>query len=296
MRKDPPNKMMTDELEIKIIDLYKGGMSASKILDEIKLFKTPKTIYDILYKHGVLARSGDTRRDPNLNHSYFSKIDSENKAYVLGLLVSDGWVTGPQKNPSGHVTKSPQIAFSLTEEDVDLVEWVKTQWGSQNKISTITKLPAEYPNGQIYESKPMKRIMISSTKMFMDLNKLGVDPNKSYVSILPPIDKKYYSHFLRGLFDGDGTTGVYPYGNNGDMHLKIKFIGTQCIMGQIAWMLHDKCGITYVKPSGFKNRVLSSIEWNKLSDTQKLADYIYKDIDKSYSLLRKREIIENFFN
>lgn len=294
MRKNPPNKKMTDELEMEILEMYSSGLSAPRILDEVGLFKTSKTIYDILKKHGKVARTGESMRDPNLDHSYFQNVDTADKAYLLGLIVSDGWVTKPGTDNSGNITKSPQIAFSLTESDRGLVEWVAAQWKTQNKISIIEKDETIYPNGVVYVSRPMSRVIVSSQKMYSDLNRLGVDTKKSYLSILPILEKELYGHFLRGLFDGDGTVGVYPYGNS--LSLSMKFNGTQCILGQIAWMLHSDFGMPYVKPSGHQNRVICTMGWDRTEDTKQLSNILYKDVDKSQCLQRKRKIVEDYFS
>lgn len=40
--------------------------------------------------------------------------------------------------------------------------------------------------------------------MFEDLDKLGIRPNKSLDCIFPSLCEDLMSHFIRGLFDGDG--------------------------------------------------------------------------------------------
>lgn len=281
---------MTDELEAQIVDLYKSGSSAGKILEEIGTFKTTKTVYDVLKKHDVAARSQDICRDPNLDHWYFHKIDSPDKAYALGLMLTDGWVTKPPTDQSGNRLRAAQIGFALTESDQYLVYWMRDQWGSSNKISHIHKCDQIFPDGKTHNVSPAKRIMVTSTRMFMDLDSLGIDTRKSYISILPIIDVDLYPFLLRGIIDGDGS--IVDSGNG---YLSITFLGTQALMGQISWFLHHHLGLTYVKPTGKNNVVLSSLIYTVTEETQRLGEYIYGDLNATAYMKRKYEKYENFF-
>lgn len=53
----------------------------------------------------------------NFNQNYFNKIDSPEKAYMLGLIYSDGCIY-PDKNSS-----SKYIIFGQSEEYKDYVLW-----------------------------------------------------------------------------------------------------------------------------------------------------------------------------
>ena len=195
MHKQAHNKMMTLEMEQRIVELYGEGKSGTEILEIIGTFKTTKTIYDILRKYNVDPRTG-TKRDPLLDHFYFHDIDSPEKAYALGLILSDGWVTKPQKDSSGNITRNAQIALMLEQTDGYLVEWMKSQWGTANKINTITNKPNEDDPSRTVTTVS-KRIVVTSPQMFFDLDSLGIDARKSYVSILPIIDDDLYPFFCR---------------------------------------------------------------------------------------------------
>lgn len=268
----PPNKRMTPELERYIIQEYKNGNSASEILDKIEIFKTTKTIYDVLKKYDISTRDSDRSRDPNLKTDYFEVIDSQEKAYALGLMISDGWVSKGDRN------KSPQIAFSLLEEDKYLVSWMKEQWNSKNKINIIHKDDLK---------PPMYRIMVSSQKMYRDLDALGIDVMKSYVSILPIIDESLYSHLIRGIFDGDGCVHL----NKTSKKLNIRLYGTQCLIGQINLWLSQNIGITYQKPSGRKNTSFAYAHWSSDEDIQIFYDFIYANANTFMN--RKRKTFED---
>jgi len=56
--------------------------------------------------------------------NYFKSIDSCNKAYILGLIVSDGYVD----------EKSNKLNF--TSKDIELVEIFRRELKSQHKLGT----------------------------------------------------------------------------------------------------------------------------------------------------------------
>lgn len=125
-------------------------------------------------------------RKYKLKDSFFENIDCEEKAYALGLIYSDGNI---------HRDKySWYITFGQQEERKELVYKLHKILGSESKIHSTL-------NG----SKMFYYFSVVSKKMYDDLIKLGVTPNKSLILQFPnSIEKKLMPHFIRGLFDGDG--------------------------------------------------------------------------------------------
>lgn len=85
-------QMMTEALEFQILSLYDEGRSSQEILDLLPVtFKTTKTVHDVLRKHEVSSR---TRADYKYSRdsAFFDRIDSKEKAYLLGLMITDGWI------------------------------------------------------------------------------------------------------------------------------------------------------------------------------------------------------------
>ena len=54
----------------------------------------------------------------------------------------------------------------------------------------------------------MSVFKIESKTLHNNLVKLGIMPNKSKILKCPEIPEKFYSDFIRGVFDGDGTVKV----------------------------------------------------------------------------------------
>lgn len=124
----------------------------------------------------------------NLRHDFFERIDSEEKAWLLGFLFTDGSVR--------QIGNTYQIRLSIQLNDEEIIDKIKELL----QIDTKTH----------YDRRPNKEccgIEIASKKMFDDLAKYGIIPNKTYLSKgikLELIPEEFQRHYIRGLFDGDG--------------------------------------------------------------------------------------------
>lgn len=147
-------------------------------------------VYDSLYK-----------RKREIDSCFFDEIDSEEKAYVLGLLYADGNVINAYRN------KAFKIKLHIDDRELLI------------KISNIL-----YGKEVLYEYEGNKAstLKISNNKMIKRLVEIGVVPNKTYKDVLiPSIPAELYRHFIRGMFDGDGTVGVYHYNTHFQRHWNI---------------------------------------------------------------------------
>ncbi len=108
-------------------------------------------------------------------------------AYVLGFFAADGCMI--KNNRGAHF-----IEFHIT--DKDLLVKIKKLLNSDNKISTRERN---------FKWKTGYRLQIGSKAMFKDLLSAGMTPRKSNIIKLPAVPKKYFNHFVRGYFDGDGN-------------------------------------------------------------------------------------------
>jgi len=213
----------TPELEQKIIRLYELGLSAAHICVETEYnFRTPKSITDILKKYGRKMQE-QKELELHVNSTIFNFIDTEEKAYWLGLLITDGWV---YKKGGSHT-----IGISLEEKDKYLMEEFKKFLGTPNKL-----LSKESKNIK-GETRRCWTLMVNSKQLFEDLKKYGVIERKSSNTNpkLELIPKDLQHHFWRGCFDGDGC---YYY-NSGDK-LTFCYTGTIDIVYKfLSWLYHE---------------------------------------------------------
>lgn len=179
-------RKFNEEEQKEIISLYqKDNMTIDFIRK--KFHCRDEAIRSVLLSNGVeivRRRTVNSKMDEN----YFSKIDSEEKAYILGLLFTDGNVS-PDKN------RQPNIRIGLKLSDVNILLRIKEELKLGSSL--------------IYDKRANKESVVlafRSQRIADDLKKFGIVPNKTYLtSNLPNIENSLLPHFIRGLIDGDGS-------------------------------------------------------------------------------------------
>jgi hypothetical protein len=183
------NKKITDEIENKIIEDYKSG-NTSGIIAEKYGFKTHKTVLDVLVKKEIERRPSS--KPTFYDKSFFEIIDSHEKAYILGLIMTDGYIIRDYRG----------FGIQLTEEDGYILEKIAHIIGAQHGVSEINY---DSKRKVFPTAKDMVRLSVYNRKIAKDLMCLGVVRNKSKVLRYNDcVPEKYLSSFFRGLIDGDG--------------------------------------------------------------------------------------------
>jgi hypothetical protein len=204
--------------------LYYVGQSTIRIAQQFKV--DISTIAYWLRKEGVNRRSiSERNRKYTLNHDYFEKIDSEQKAYFLGLLASDGCIADENK-----------ILLSLVITDGYLIESFKKAIGYTGPLFKMTRRNSSH--------KDMLRLSIRSSKMYNDLFNLGIVPRKSRVLQFPTskeVPDLLIPHYIRGYLDGDGCVQLHHN------LLSIGFVGTKEMMVGIQNNLVQHCAVNNTK-------------------------------------------------
>jgi hypothetical protein len=222
------------------------------------------SIGNVLRKNNIKSRI----RKHNCNEDYFEKIDSNEKAYWLGLLFADGYVR-KRKQFNGKHKQGGIVGISLKNGDEYLLEKLIMDLDSTYKLTK-----------QIKDGFLSYKLEINSSKMANDLIKLGCVPNKSLILLPPNLTDEFVSHFIRGYFDGDGSVGRY----NG--RLKFGLLGTNEILNWILSYFNNKGIKTTPKISKRKN--IYSIQVNSQPDIELIKDILYNSSDECY-LKRKKE-------
>lgn len=172
-----------------IFDLYNRGMTLQQIHDNYYPQFTVDQINYICRCSGITRPNG---KQAILNHHYFSQIDSNEKAYWLGLLAADGNV----QIKEGRYT----VSIGLRAQENYLIEEFA-------KAVETDKTVKEYINSSGFQRKDGQphrtcRIVLHSKIMVEDLMSHGIVPRKSLIyNQMPNIEDRYMSHFIRGFFD-----------------------------------------------------------------------------------------------
>lgn len=174
----------------KLIALYK-----TKSDEEIgRMFGvTGRSMGDWRRYHGIPRKPRETYNRYTLDREFFAVIDTEAKAYALGLIASDGWVSRSGK----------QVTLALQVRDRHILYDLRRVMQSNARVFDKTR-------GGFPGSGPRKSITFDSKKLVADLARWGVVPGKSATFRYPRIPHHLECHFARGLFDGDGHIRAQP--------------------------------------------------------------------------------------
>lgn len=194
-----------------------------------------------------------------LNENYFEKIEDERRAYWLGFLAADGCIM----NTPGRRFLSIELS---QKDEVHLLK---------------LKDDLEY-SGPLHYKKPRKCggpsvcLKVCSPKIVDNLIKNGVVERKSLV-LEPPLflEKDLVRHWIRGLFDGDGSVS-----HSKDGYVRGEFFGTENVMKFVVENVPGTKTVSKKKNcNGFSHCFLAN---------EKMYNYLY--LGSGIYLSRKEEI------
>lgn len=250
-------------------------LSKDEVISEYLKYKTLREFgkaYDVSQQTitRLMDHYGVQRTKPNngnkkhyFNECYFKAIDSEEKAYWLGFIYADGCVykgTGC----------SLRLQINLKYDDISHLRRFQKAIGSDYTIQV-----------KDIDKYKVALLKINSTKMCKDLINLGVVEKKSLVCSFPSISEEYYSHFIRGLFDGDGCVSATISDN---FKKNVEIVGSVNLISRVAEILNLK----YYNSNGREYLLVVRASSNK--DILRMHEFLYKDA-RVY-LQRKKKVYD----
>lgn len=243
-----------------VIQMYISGVCIKHIGKKLEI--SEKTIKKILDKNNIKQRSRAEQKliDNHFDINFFKKIDTEEKAYILGLFYSDGYVS---KSESG---------FELNIRDIDILEKIKNYIGGDFNVKTRKR---QYKGNEI----EMCSYRIASEIIARQLKELGVFERKSLILQFPSDDivpDNLKRHFIRGYFDGDGS--ISQYGNK--KQIKTLYCGCVSFISKLNDYLYKKNVINRSSLNFGKDKdrkIFCSIEWSGFKNMKSLFEYMYND-------------------
>ena len=199
----------------------------------------------------------------------FANLDTPEKAYWLGVLITDGYISDTRKDCE------PQIGLQMT--DVELLEKFKLFLGTSHPVLRIEPRSEKH--------LPMYRVVVNSRRMAQDLSRYGVVPRKSAVTYLPILEHTLMPHLLRGILDGDGTVSQRHDGG-----AIIGYCGSHRLVTELRMWLICRLGISDNRLH--ENGNISFIQWSQERDVKKLVKYLYDGAE--IYLARKFALVERY--
>lgn len=260
---------LTQEDIDDICSLYKQGLPACRILERYNdKFVSENSIIKVVRDNGIEVRPRGTF--PNIeNEDFFETIDTEEKAYILGWLISDGYVIYPGKGGS------PFWGISVQSSDKYILEKFKEIVGVKKNIVDAKRFRPNRKTKYTYESE----LVIVSRKMVEDLAKYDIIPRKCKTVTFPSdIRDDLIPHIIRGIFDGDGSISKRV----------ISFYGNEKVLNKVNSILQEKINLNK-----------KEVKWRKtcfgfsFSSKQNVKDFYHYIYDNAtIYLTRKKERFE----
>ena len=189
---------------------------------------------------------------------------SPNFAYAIGLITSDGWLSSDRRH------------IGLVSKDVEVIKNIQSALSLTNRITRAGR------GGEIV--KKYFKIVFGDKAFYRFLNKIGLTAAKSKTIRAVETPNKFFSDFLRGLFDGDGS--FYSFWDKrwpNSFCFKLSFASASSDF--IGWLKNKLAELYDVKGYFHKGVGVTNLEYTK-GDSKKLFSAMYYSDD--VLLLRRK--------
>lgn len=181
---------INSKIENNIVDDYINGISNKVLSQKYSLHRS--TIQTILVRNNIKLKSSSetSRKHQIIDENFFNIINTEEKAYILGLLYADGSL------------RHNGFELTLIETDKEILEKISNIL--YGKVILNYRKSRNCGNNSKYKSKPQYRLIVTSHIMKNNLIMHGCIQAKTFKIRFPKLNNDMYKHFIRGYFDGDG--------------------------------------------------------------------------------------------
>lgn len=260
-------KKLTDIQKLEIGNLYKQGLSSVILADKYNW--SDSGIRKILEKLGIKRRGlFEATRKYTLKVNYFDKIDTQEKAILLGLLMADGNVY------------NTHIAILLQERDKDILEFFKREIEYNGPLYFYAKEKIKKAKQNYFKLK------VTSKQMIPKLLIYNIVPNKSLITIFPHnIPKEFWRGFILGVFLGDGSISISKK-RKGDCTFSICGASLE-FLEQIQVILMKECLLSKTKIYKKKDKNVYKLAYSGRQQCIRIYNWLFNNIQ--IPLFRKQK-------
>lgn len=253
--------------------LSNDQIQAQEICNKYKLCHSTFSKYMKEYLNSPIR----ARVKSKFNDTYFDCIDTETKAYLLGFMYADGYISS---TPIDDTKEKNVYTIELTiqSQDVEILELMKKEFKTPRPI---LKCKGNHNNERV-------RLIVNSMHMWNILNNYGCTPRKSLTEKFPDEsifeNKSLIRHFIRGYFDGDGCI------TNNNKYVVFHMMGTYDFLSKVQDYFPEKNMTIFHN----HNNESEEIRFIKCSGEKaiKILKYLYNDstiyLSRKYKQFRAR--------
>ena len=262
----------TPDIINKWIKMYLNGAQLKDIAQE---FNTNyRTVSTQLKKNGIEI----DRYTYHFNEHYFDNIDSQEKAYIMGMLWADGH----------NCVSRGSIILELQESDIDLLEKINILTGNERPLRK-QNLHLKNENW-----KDQYKLVWQSKYTSNVLESYGMVQGKSLVLKFPEwLGATLYAHFIHGYFDGDGCISLV--GANKNRSANINMIGTRMFLERVANIIKDSTGANvFINRDERAREPICILRCSIRNDVINILNWLYQD--STIYMQRKYDKYQQFLN
>lgn len=202
-KKDRENCLTLKELK-EMKEMLDNGFSEKDVAEKFQV-----SLNSVLKRKANNKWDKGHRKKTNysFDENYFDEIDSDEKAYWLGFLMADGYITTKRPNKGN---ENQSFGCTLSVKDITHLEKFRDSLKSNHPIHIYKKNNSNFERGQ-----DTCRLLIGNQHTVDSLKKLGIVENKTFFCKMPNIKEEYKLSFIRGYSDGDGSLYIDKRGRFG---------------------------------------------------------------------------------
>lgn len=233
-----------------------------------------------------------------LDDHYFDVIDTQDKAYFLGLLYADGC----------NYEDIGLIKIDLITRDKELLEKFKQCISYTGDIHDYKEETKTFKtNNKEYQCQPTSRLSFRSSHMSRQLANKGCCSNKTYSLVFPNEDivpLNFQNHFIRGYMDGDGGISYWiDNKNTGHKKFQINFCGTVDMIKNISNIIDNRFNCVTAISDRYPCRDNNNLQCNTCGNrvVKNILDWLYdnaniymqRKYDKYLELIKEVDRVKN---
>lgn len=271
--RNPSSKSQFSEEDLKYMcQLYDDGLTCEQVASVLGVSESLINYW--FKKLNKKTRSNTINsRKYTLDEHYFDVIDTQDKAYILGFLYSDGC----------NFTDANRILLSLQEEDRHILESIKecVQTNAPLYLNEEHKKNTKHKNQYVLTMRSKHMSKVSSD--------MGMVKAKSLILEFPTnITKELMPHFIRGYFDGDG---VFPRNKTS---YTLGILGTENFCIVLQSILEENGIESDIKNVNDPSNSTRQLYIRRKENSKKFLEYIYKEANlylfRKYDLYLKKYV------
>jgi len=202
-------------------------------------------------------------KKPTYDENFFKKINTPEKAYILGFILGDGSIS------------NKDVCINVCLDDREIIDFIQSCIGGNIRIyNTINKETHQYPSASINIGN---KVIINSIK-----TKSG--GNLKQDRHIPIISEILEPYLLLGFFDAEGCITWGRRKDRNRIWHKISFTSQFKMLDGIQKILLKNGITTSIKPKGTEKCYV--LEFANKKDVLKFLDLIYND--ENFVILKRK--------